>query len=311
MPKIIDTGIRDWTPGELPNLKGKRYFITGGNSGIGLEAAKILAKNNADVVIGARDQAKGEAAVAEVSLCGPGKISLVQIDLADLSSVRSAAEQVTNDFGPLDALINNAGIMQTPKQKTADGFEMQLGTNHLGHFLLSGLLFPLVGEAGGRIVTVSSIAHKFGWIDFDNLMLERGYERSRAYAQSKYANLVFAIELHRRLRAGDSSVASIACHPGYSATSLTSTGPNAVMAGIYSISNAIFAQPAELGAFPTVLGAADLRAESGAYYGPRGLFDARGPVGDAEIERRALKEDVAKRLWEVSEALVDFEWRLP
>ena len=310
MPKIKDSGIKDWTPDELGDQKGKRFLITGGNSGIGLEAAKILAGKNADVIIAARNPDKGKAAVAEVKLCGPGKIDLVSLDLADLSSVRDAAAQVAQDYGPLDALIDNAGIMQTPKQKTADGFEMQLGTNHLGHFLFAGLLYPRVREAKGRIVTLSSIAHKFGRIRFDNLMLERGYDPTTAYTQSKLANLLFAMELDRRLSAADEPVASIACHPGYSDTALQSTGPNALLAGFYKFSNAIFAQPAKLGAYPTVLSAADPRAQAGGYYGPTGIFDTRGPVGDAVVERRALNEDVARRLWEVSEELVGFEWKL-
>lgn len=308
MPKVKDSHINDWTPDELADLSGKRYLITGGNSGIGLEAAKILGGKNADIIIAARNEQKGKAAADAVKACGSGTVDLVLLDLANLSSIRAAAAQVASDFGPLDALIDNAGIMQTPKQKTEDGFEMQLGTNHLGHFLFAGLLYPRVREAKGRIVTVSSIAHKFGRIQFDNLMLERGYDPTTAYTQSKLANLLFAMELDRRLSAAGEPVMSVACHPGYSDTSLQSTGPGAMWTAIYRFSNAVFAQPAKLGSYATVLAAADPRAESGGYYGPTGFFDARGPVGDAEVEKRALNEDAAKRLWDVSEELVGFEW---
>lgn len=310
MPKLKDSGIKDWKPESLPDLTGKRFLITGGNSGIGLEAAKILASKGGDVVIAARNAAKGEKAVAEVKLSGSGKIDLLQLDLADLSSVRSAAAQAADRFGPLDALINNAGIMQTPKQKTADGFEMQLGTNHLGHFLFAGLLYDQVRSAEGRIVTLSSIAHKFGTIHFDNLMLERGYDPTTSYTQSKHANMLFGLELDRRLRAANEPVMSVICHPGYSDTALQSTGPGALFSGIYKVTNKLMAQPAKLGAYPTVLAAAGDEAQSGGYYGPTGLFDTRGPVGDAMVVRHALKEDVAKQLWQVSEELVGHEWNL-
>ena len=310
MPILKDSGIKDWKPDRLPDLKGKQYLITGGNSGIGLEAAKFLAGKGANVIIAARNPEKGAKAVAEVKLSGSGKIDLLQLDLADLSSVRRAAEQAATQYGPLDALINNAGIMQTPKQKTADGFEMQLGTNHLGHFLLAALLYDQVRQAKGRIVTLSSIAHKFGKIHFDNLMLERGYDPTTSYTQSKHANMVFGLELDRRLRAADEPVMSVICHPGYSDTALQSTGPGALFSGVYKVTNALLAQPAKLGAYPTVLAAAGDEAQSGGYYGPTGLFDARGPVGDAMVARHALKEDVAKRLWQVSEELVGHEWSL-
>jgi NAD(P)-dependent dehydrogenase (short-subunit alcohol dehydrogenase family) len=304
MPHMNTSAIHDWKPASLPDLSGRLYVITGGNSGIGLEAAKILSRQNADVVIAARNQAKGAAAAAKINGLGSGKAEVLILDLADMASIRRAAGEAKARFGPIAALINNAGVMQTPKRKTADGFEMQLGTNHLGHFLWTALMMGQVDQAEGRIVTVSSIAHKFGRIDFDNLMLDRGYNASASYNRSKLANLLFAMELHRRLEVAGSSVKSIACHPGYSDTALQFNGPVGLFKAIYRVTNAVMAQSATLGSYPTVLGAADPRAVSGGYYGPTGLFDARGPVGDADVERRAMDAGAAKRLWDVSEELV-------
>jgi NAD(P)-dependent dehydrogenase (short-subunit alcohol dehydrogenase family) len=310
MPLVNASGIKNWTPDRLPDLAGKLYVITGGNSGIGLEAAKLLAARNASIVVAARNLEKGTQAVAEIKLCGPGKIDLLELDLADLSSIRAAADEAKQRFGAITGLINNAGIMQTPRQQTADGFEMQFGTNHLGHFLWTALMFERVDPFAGRVVTVSSIAHKFGRIRFNNLMFDGLYDPSAAYTQSKLANLVFALELDRRLSAADSRIASVACHPGYSNTSLQSTGPGALLSTVYTVTNALMAQPAELGAVPTVLAAAGEEAVSGGYYGPTGLFDARGPVGDAWVEGRALNTDTGERLWQVSEELVGQEFSL-
>ncbi|MEM6826773.1 MAG: oxidoreductase [Pseudomonadota bacterium] len=304
MPTTSNPIIRNWTPEALGDLSGKIFLITGGNSGIGLEAAKILAAKNADVVIACRNEAKGRAALAKLVNLGEGRCELLTLDLADSASIRAAAKEAVERFGAIYGLINNAGVMQTPKQKTKDGFEMQLGTNHLGHFLWTALMIGQVDPAEGRVVTVSSIAHKFGRIDFDDLMMERGYDPSRSYTRSKLANLLFAQELHRRLEAAGSKIKSIACHPGYSDTSLQFKGPTGLFKAMYSVTNKVLAQSARLGAYPTALAAADERAVSGGYYGPTGPFDARGPVGDAIIEKRAQSEATARRLWEVSEELV-------
>ena len=304
MPHLANSHISNWTPDELPDLSGKRMIITGGNSGIGYEAAKILAARNADVVIACRNEAKGKQALAKLVNMGTGRAELLRLDLADLSSVRAAAAEAKERFGAIYALINNAGVMQTPKQKTKDGFEMQLGTNHMGHFAWTMQMMDAVDARGGRVVTVASIAHKFGRIDLDNLMMERGYDPSRSYARSKLANLIFALELHRRLEAAGSRIKSIACHPGYSSTPLFSKTANPVSRVAQMVSSTLFAQSQVKGAWPTALAAADERAVSGGYYGPTGFFDARGPVGDSDIDPRALDEDIAKRLWEVSEELV-------
>jgi len=310
MPHMKTSGITDWTPDELDDLADKTFLITGGNSGIGFEAARILSSKNADVVIACRDETKGKKALAKIVNAGTGRCELLMLDLADTASIRAAAAEAKDRFGAIYGLINNAGVMQTPKQKTKDGFEMQLGTNHLGHFLWTALMMDAVDGRGGRVVTVSSIAHKFGRIDFDNLMMQSGYDASRSYSRSKLANLLFAMELHRRLEDAGSRVKSVACHPGYSNTSLQFKGPTGLFKAVYAVTNKVLAQSAQKGAWPTALAAADDRVVSGGYYGPTGFFDARGPVGDSDVDSRALNEVTAKRLWEVSEELVGETIRL-
>lgn len=268
----------------------------------------MLAAKNADIIIASRNSTKAERAVSQLRGLGAGKIESVTLDLSSLDSVRKAAEEIHRRYDGLDGIVNNAGVMQTPEQRTADGFELQLATNHLGHFLLSGLLFDLVKIRTGRIVAVSSIVHKRGRIHFDDLMLTDNYGPTRAYAQSKLANLMFAIELDRRLKAAESSVTAIACHPGYAATNLQSTGPTGVMRALYRVLNRLFAQSAKSGAVPLVLAAAGTEAKAGAYYGPTGPADARGPVGDAVVIDAVLDQGAAARLWSESERLVGFDW---
>jgi len=306
--KIHNSGFHNWKPTHLPSLAGKVYFITGGNSGIGLEAAKMLGAAGGDVIIAARNPEKGTKAVHELSQVSKGKTDLVELDLTDIASIKAAATDVRKLTDKIDGHINNAGIMQTPQLKTKDGFELQLGTNHLGHFLLSGLMFDLVANAKGRIVTVASIAHKFGRIQLDDLMLEKSYTPSRAYAQSKLANLMFALELDRRLKSAKSDVTSYACHPGYSDTALQSTGPRGTLKALYSFTNRMMAQSSFHGAIPTVLCAAGIEAKPGGYYGPQSMAEARGPVSDASVTNSAQNKKVAAQLWDKSEDLVSFEW---
>lgn len=300
--------VTNWTPDRLPSLEGRTYIITGGNSGIGLEAAIMLARAGGAVTLACRSRDKAEAAAKRVTSETGAEPSIVILDLASMASIRRAAEAVRESHAKIDGLINNAGIMQTPQLKTEDGFELQLGSNDLGHFLWTGLLLDRVEAASGRVVTVSSIAHKYGEIHLDDLMLEQGYTPTIAYCQSKLANLMFALELQRRLAAKGSSASSIACHPGYSGTALQSSGPTGVLNLIYKFTNALMAQPAHKGAIPTVLAAAGEEARPGGYYGPTAWRDTRGPVGDASIAGRALNEDVAAALWEKSEALIDLRW---
>ena len=314
--RIADSGFSDWKPDRLPDLAGKTYVITGGNSGIGLEAARMLRKAGANLVLACRSIDKANAAKRDLAGTSPeggtpGDIDLIVVDLSDLASVRTAAEAVRAAHPRIDGLVNNAGIMQTPPQKTKDGFELQFGTNHLGHFLWTSLLIDPVEAADGRVVVVSSIAHKYGRIHFDDLMLTSGYTPSRAYFQSKLANLMFAFELDRRLKASGCKAVAIACHPGYSGTNLQSTGPRGILNLVYKALNPLLSQSAEAGAIPTVLAAAGPEARRGAYYGPQKMSEARGPVGDAMVEDRALDEDAAERLWSASEELIGEPFRMP
>ena len=305
---MADQALANWTPDRLPPLHGRVYVITGGNSGIGLEAAIMLARAGGAVTLACRNADKADVAAKRVERETGVEPSVVILDLASMASIRRAADDLRERHPKIDGLINNAGIMQTPQLTTEDGFELQLGSNHLGHFLWTGLLLDRVEAAAGRIVTVSSIAHRYGRIHLDDLMLEETYSPTVAYCQSKLANLMFALELQRRLAAKASPASSMACHPGYSGTALQSTGPTGFLNIIYKATNALLAQPAQKGAIPTVLAAAGEEAKPGGYYGPKAWREARGPVGEASIAGRALKEDVAAELWARSEELVRLTW---
>jgi NAD(P)-dependent dehydrogenase (short-subunit alcohol dehydrogenase family) len=300
-----------WTPEKLSDLTGKTYAITGGNSGLGLEATKILLGKGARVVITSRSPDKAEAAIEAIKAELPdADVDYVRLDLSDADSIPRAAEQLKQKCPRIDALINNAGVMQTPERRTEEGWELQLATNHLGHFKLNALLLPHIEVSGGRIVPVSSIAHKFGDIELDDLMFtERKYDATVAYGQSKLANIMYGFELQRRLAERGSSVVAIPCHPGYAATNLQSAGVG--MDGgswffrtLYKVTNAVVAQSATRGAWPLVLAAADPDAKPGGYYGPTGMGQARGAVGESVIAKKALDEDVAGQLWHKTEELV-------
>ena len=311
MAKLFDSGFSDWTPDRLPDLSGKSYLVTGANSGLGFEASKILRSKNADVFVAARNEGRGRGAVANLEKSpGTGAVELVKLDLADTASIRAAAEAVRGATDGLDGIVNNAGIMQTPQQQTADGFEMQFGTNHLGHFLLNHLLFDLVAARSGRIVPVASIAHLGGKLNFDDLMMANDYSPTRAYSQSKLANLVYGIELQRRLTAGGSDVASISSHPGYAATNLQSTGPTGAWTTIYKATNALLAQPAERGAHPLALAAAADEAKPGGYYGPVAFGGARGKVSDSDVADAASDVESGSKLWDASEELLGISWTI-
>jgi NAD(P)-dependent dehydrogenase (short-subunit alcohol dehydrogenase family) len=306
--RIFDSGFSNWTADRLPDLTGKRFVITGGNTGLGFEAAKMLAAKNADIVIACRNAVKARMAVSEIARLGKGSAECVHLDLSNMASVHSAAAEIRKRHDGIDAVVNNAGVMQTPHRQTADGFELQLATNHLGHFLLDGLLFDLVEKRAGRIVAVASIAHKRGRIHLDDLMLTGNYSPTRAYCQTKLANLMFALELDRRLKAAGSPVSAIACHPGYTPTNLQIVGPHGAMRAIYRFTNRFFGQSVAQGAVPLVLAAAGTEAKSGGYYGPTGPADAWGPVTDSPVTDAALDAETAKRLWAASEKLVGFKW---
>lgn len=304
-----------WTADQMPDQRGRLALVTGGNSGLGLETAKQLAGAGAHVVITARDAAKGEAALRELRTHAPdATVELGELDLASLASVRAFAERFLGGAasGGLDLLVNNAGVMASPRRTTADGFELQLGTNHLGHFALTGLLLDaLAARPGARVVTVSSTAHRFGRIDFDDLQGERRYNRWRAYGQSKLANLLFAFELDRRLQSAGSPVTSVAAHPGYSATNLQSAAAPLADRLLMVVGNALIAQPAAMGALPTLYAATAPDVPGGTFAGPDGRGEHRGHPHVVTARATAYDAAVARRLWEVSEQLTDVGYALP
>ncbi|NLU73763.1 SDR family NAD(P)-dependent oxidoreductase [Streptomyces sp. HNM0575] len=281
-----------WTAQQLPDMTGRTVVVTGANSGLGLVTARETARAGAHVVLAVRDTARGEAAAATL----PGSTEVRRLDLADLASVRSFAEEWN---GPLDVLINNAGVMAIPERRTADGFEMQIGTNHLGHFALTNLLLPHITD---RVVTVSSAMHRGARIAFDDLNSRGGYSRWRAYGQSKLANLLFTAELNRRLEAAGSSVTAHAAHPGYAATNLQSHAASKLEKAVMAIGNRLFAQRDEMGALPTLY-AATQPLPGNSYTGPGGLMESRGYPASAGRSSAAGNARDAERLWGLSESL--------
>lgn len=305
----------NWTIGDIPRQTGSLAVITGATGGLGFETALGLAGAGADVVLTGRNAQKGQTALDKIRAQHPGaSIHYAHLDLASLASVRQFAEQFAGEHGALDLLINNAGVMMPPKrQTTSDGFELQFGTNYLGHFALTGRLLPLL-RAGRqpRVVNLSSNAHKIGAaIHFDDLQWQRRYKPWPAYAQSKLAMLMFALELQRRSDANGWGVLSNAAHPGYARTDLIANGPGD--SGLLQMLNRVTFEPlasqsAADGALPTLFAATAPEAKPGGYYGPSGLFEMKGPPGEAQVARHAQDKAVAARLWEVSEALTNSRW---
>jgi NAD(P)-dependent dehydrogenase (short-subunit alcohol dehydrogenase family) len=295
----------DWTADRIPDQSGRTAVVTGANSGLGLVTARELARKGAAVVLACRNLEKGESARTEVEAHAPGaQLVLEELDLASLDSVREFAERFRAGHQGLDLLINNAGVMASPRRSTADGFELQFGTNHLGHFALTAqLIGEMEGREDARVVTLSSGAHRIGRIAFDNLGGDRRYFRWRAYGQSKLANLLFAIELDRRLRGAGSTVKSLAAHPGYAATNLQFAGPPAVDAAVMHVGNRLLAQSDEMGALPTLYAATEPGLEGGTFCGPDGFLEQRGHPKPVAPNRAARDEQVARRLWEVSEQM--------
>ena len=282
-----------WTASDLPSLAGRTAIVTGANSGLGLVTARQLAKAGAKVVLAVRNTSKGEAASATIT----GDTEVRELDLADLSSVRAFAEGWTGD---VELLVNNAGVMAIPEYRTADGFEMQIGTNHLGHFALTNLLLPHLKD---RVVTVSSQAHRAGSIRVDDLNWENGgYKPWRAYGQSKLANLLFTLDLQRRLDEAGSSLRALAAHPGYASTELQGHSESRVMDALMKVANRAFAQSDEMGALPTLFAATeDLPGNS--YVGPDGFQEQRGHPTLVGRTAKANDAGVARTLWELSENL--------
>ena len=332
-----------WTAADMPDQAGRTAVVTGGNSGLGLAAAEALARAGATVVIACRDTAKGDAAAAEIraAVADAGRpaaevapalevaptvevaptaevapapevaptVEVAELDLASLDSVRACAERLRARPGGVDLLLNNAGVMAAPRGRTADGFELQFGTNHLGHFALAGLLLPAMRDReDARVVTVSSNAHKFGRIAFDNLSGARRYFRWRAYGQSKLANLLFARELDRRLRAAAWDVKSLAAHPGYARTNLQSSGPPALDTLLMTIPDRLIAQSPAMGALPELYAATRPSLDGGLYIGPDGFEEQRGYPKVVAPSRGGRDEVTAKRLWAVSEEMTGVEY---
>jgi NAD(P)-dependent dehydrogenase (short-subunit alcohol dehydrogenase family) len=296
-----------WRPREMPPQEGRLAIVTGANSGIGYQAARYLSRAGATVILACRNREKGEAARAKIAAEDPSaKVEMRILDVADLDSVRRFATEFLREDKPLDLLINNAGVMAIPERRTTpQGFEMQFGTNHLGHFALTGLLLPaLLRQPNSRVVTVASIAHKGGRLNFDDLNAERGYDPRGAYQQSKLANLVFGLEFDRRLRGRSANTASVIAHPGVAVTNIVSNGMGTGLKG--RIVNSLLpfvAQSDDRGSWPLLYAATSPEAHGGGYYGPDGIAEIKGTPVKVKPKPHALDPVAGKRLWEISEML--------
>jgi NAD(P)-dependent dehydrogenase (short-subunit alcohol dehydrogenase family) len=294
-----------WTTADIPDQSGRVAVITGANTGLGFWTAAALADKGAQVVLAVRNLDKGENAVSQIRAKSPGADLVVQrLDLTSLDAIREAADELKAAHQRIDLLINNAGVMYTDKDTTKDGFELQFGTNHLGHFAFTGLLLDrLLGVDGSRVVTVSSIGHRIlAKIHFDDLQWERSYNRVRAYGQAKLANLMFTYELQRRLAHKGAPTTALAAHPGGSDTELTRYIPGLLKPAV-DVLWPLLSQSAEMGALPTLRAATDPAAQGGQYYGPDGIGEQRGHPKVVPSSKQSHDEAQQRRLWEVSEEL--------
>jgi protochlorophyllide reductase len=305
-----------WTLSDIPDQTGRIALVTGASSGLGLETARALASHGATAVLGCRSRTKAEAARRELLPTAAGPIDLLDLDLADLASVERAAAEMADRYGRLDLLINNAGVMAPPRRLTRQGFELQFGTNHLGHFAFTRALLPLLRHRpGARVVTVTSGAQYFGRLDFDDLQGERRYDRWKAYSQSKLANVAFALELQQRLDAGSggdtasgsSRILSLAAHPGLARTNLqpdsVAANGSRVEALAYRLMDPLF-QSAAMGVLPQLFAATAPEAQPGGHYGPNRWGGMRGWPTAVRIAPAALDPEQRQRLWQVSEELL-------
>ncbi|MBC8507496.1 MAG: SDR family NAD(P)-dependent oxidoreductase [Anaerolineales bacterium] len=294
-----------WATANIPDMQGKTIIITGANSGIGYEAARALAAKRATLIMACRSLDKGHQAIQQILAESPeADLKLMTLNLADLSSVRQFAQNFRSNYDKLDVLVNNAGVMAIPYQKTIDGFEMQFGVNHLGHFALTGLLLDLLLKTeGSRVVTISSYAHRYGWINFNDLNGERFHYRWIAYCQSKLANLLFAYELQRRLSQSGAKTVSLGAHPGYTETNLQQHS------WFYGqLLNPLIAQSQEMGALPTLYAATADDIVGDEYIGPDGFLGQRGYPHKINSGRLTRNKNLGKRLWEVSEEMTGVKY---
>jgi NAD(P)-dependent dehydrogenase (short-subunit alcohol dehydrogenase family) len=303
-----DMAISNFTDNDVPDQSGRVFFITGANSGLGYEAAKLLAGRGARVLLGCRSAERAEEAMADIrAVYAEADLRFIPLDLGDLHSVRAAA-QLAGEEPRLDVLLNNAGIMMPPRDETVDGFESQFGVNHLGTFALTGLLLGKLSEGQApRVVITSSMAHRSGRIDFDDINAEKGYSRWSRYAMSKLANLLHMYDLDRRLRAADSPIIATACHPGIADTELSRHFPDLMISLLRPVTG-LFMNTAAQGAWPTLAAAAGPGVESGQYFGPSRNGEWTGPAREVQPRPKAKRTELAKRLWDVSEKMTGVEY---
>jgi len=300
--------INKWISEKVPEMTGKQVIITGANSGLGLEVSKVFAAKGANLIMACRNISKGEEALHSIKEIYPGaSVEIAELDLADLNSVQSFVDKITKEYNLLDILCNNAGVMALPELRTKDGFEMQFGTNHLGHFSLTLGLLPLLNASNGaRVVNTSSMAAKMGNIDFLNLNAEKKYDKWGAYGQSKLANLLFTFELQRKLQKSGSGITVFSSHPGYSATNLLTTGPKLEGASVkkkfMQLADSLIATKASLGALSTIYAATSPDVKEGALYGPA-FFGMWGLPAENKIVEKGKDPETALKLWDVSEKL--------
>lgn len=295
-----------WTFENMSDQQGRIAIVTGANSGLGYATAQLLAARNATVIMACRNLQKAEEARERILKDVPyAALQVMHLDLGSLDSVRAFSEAFRSQYNQLHLLINNAGVMVPPFGKTKDGFELQFGINHLGHFALTGQLLPVLNATpNARIVTVSSAAHNFGKIEFDNLNAEKGYMKWPAYGRSKLANLLFSYELQRRLEQAGATTLALAAHPGWTATNLQKH------TGLTQFLNRFFAMTPEQGALPTLYAATASGAQGGAYYGPDGIWEMNGHPTRVKSNDQSYDREVAARLWEVSETMTDVRFQL-
>ena len=297
----------DYTEADVPDQTEKTFFITGANTGIGYDAARVLASRNARVLLGCRSEEKANMAISAIkTVKSNADVAWIPLDLTSLKSIENAALMVREEEN-LDAIINNAGVMVTPKTVTEDGFELQFGVNHLGHFALTGhLIEKLLTNPNSRIVNVSSLAHRRGKIDYQDIHASKSYNRMRRYQMSKFANILFTLELDRKLRHLDSSVLAVACHPGISVTELFR---HSAFNKLFSVFSPMMNSSAE-GALPTLMATTDPSVKGGDYYGPKKMGEMRHSSQKVAIVDSARDEEDASRLWELSEKLTGVHYEL-